>query len=88
MNEPETIQKKIIGYIDAWEAKASGNPFSWVDDALSASNHDIYYAIHMEWVDAWNKSNRKKIMNVFLREWNTVENISRALKKWGIENDY
>ena len=59
------------------------NPFSWVDDTLSTFNHDIYYAIHMEWVGAWNKSIRRETMNIFLREWNTLENINFALKKWG-----
>ena len=85
MVEPETIQKKIIECIDSWEAKASRNPFSWVDDMLSTFNRDIYYAVHMEWVYMWNKSNRKETMNVFLREWNTIGNISRALKNWGIQ---
>ena len=85
MNKLEIIQKKIIGCIDIWGVKASRNPFSWVDDALLGFNYDIYYAVHMEWVDAWNKSNREKDMDVFLREWNTVENINFALKKWGYD---
>lgn len=87
MNKLETIQKKIAECIDIWEAKASRNPFSWVDDMLSAFNHDVYYAVHMEWVGAWNEGNREKDMNVFLREWNTIENISSALKKWGYEKE-
>lgn len=87
MNEIETIQKEITECIDKWEAKASNNPFSTVDDMLSVFDYDIYYAVHMGWVGAWNKSNREKTMNIFLREWNTIENISNALKKWGYEKE-
>lgn len=85
MNKLKIIQNKITECIDKWEAKATGNPFSWVDDMLSAFDSDAYYAVHMEWVNAWNKSNREKDMNIFLREWNTLKNIGSALKKWEVK---
>ena len=79
-NRATTTQRKIIECIDAWEAKASGNPFSWVDDMLSTYDNDIYYTIHIAWVSAWNESGRVQPMNVFLREWSSIENIANVLE--------
>lgn len=81
MKTEQEIQKKIIECIDEWEAEASGNPFSWVDDRLiTYTNYDIYYDIHCAWVTVWNESGRIQPMNVFLRKWNTIENIANALE--------
>ena len=78
-NRATTTQRKIIECIDAWEAKGSGNPFSWVDDMLSTYDYDIYYCIHCAWVDAWNKSERLLPMSLFLRKWASIENITHVL---------
>lgn len=77
----EDIKKAIFDCINNWIAKASGNPFSWVDDGLSSWNYDMYYKIHWAWVEAWNNSNREKPMEIFLREWATEDNIRKALAR-------
>jgi len=78
----KNIKIAILDCIDEWVVKASGNPFSWVDDALGCYDEiglDKAYKLHWAWVGAWNNSNQEKPMEVFLREWATDDNIRKAL---------
>lgn len=78
----KNIKIAILDCIDKWVAKASMNPFSWVDDELELYDEigeDKAYRLHIAWVGAWNNSDREKPMEIFLWEWVTDENIRKAL---------
>ena len=87
----EEIQNVIQLCIDEWNVNTGGY-FSWVDDSLYTTLRKVVpdiideevshitYVVHIGWVQDWNKSDRCDKMDVFLTNWNTVENIERAFK--------
>jgi len=76
---PREIKSRMLTEIDKFQLASPHivYHFGWPDDACVTE--PWAYAIHWEWVGAWNKEGRGTECVQFLRDWLTDENIGAAL---------